>query len=162
MSSPPPTIDTQASFVAALRWGFDAAVARPARRIVCVDGDFAAWPLDDLLLLESLTAWLRLPLRRLVLLARGYDEVPRRWPRFTAWRRDWAHAIEAWQPPDDLAAELPTLLLADAALSVQLHDALRWRGRTSTEPREVRPWAELTDALIQQSTPAFSIGTLGL
>jgi hypothetical protein len=158
----PPPIDSQASFVAALRWGFDAAFAQPVRRIVCVDGDFAAWPLDEPVLLDALTTWLRLPQRRLVLLARSYDEVPRRSPRFTAWRRDWAHTVEAWQPPDDLAADLPTLLLADTLLSVQLLDALRWRGRTCSNAREIRPWSEQIDALLQQSSPAFSIGTLGL
>ncbi len=162
MNPAPPPIDSPASFAAALRWGFDAAFAQPARRIVCVDGDFAAWPLDAPALLEGLTAWLRLPQRRLVLLARSYDEVPRRWPRFTAWRRDWVHAVEAWQPPDDLAADLPTLLLADTTLSVQLLDALRWRGRSCTDAREIHPWSEHIDALLQQSSPAFSAETLGL
>src|SRR5688572_24013170 len=78
-----PTIDSRGSFIAALKWGFRTAMAQRARRIVCVDGELVLWPLDDEELLRSLTTWLRLPQRRLVLLARSYDELPRSCPRFT-------------------------------------------------------------------------------
>ena len=67
--NPPPTIDTRESFVAALRWGFETAAAEGARCITCVDPSFEHWPLDDPGLLDGLTAWARLPQRRLVLLA---------------------------------------------------------------------------------------------
>ncbi|HZF81685.1 MAG TPA: hypothetical protein VEZ89_18050, partial [Rubrivivax sp.] len=68
----PPTIDSRAAFLAAVQWGFRSAVAQRARRIVCVDADFALWPLDDPSLLQTLTEWLRTPQRRLMLLARTY------------------------------------------------------------------------------------------
>ncbi|HSM23007.1 MAG TPA: hypothetical protein VK876_12460, partial [Rubrivivax sp.] len=61
-----PLIDTRAGWQAALRWGFETAIQRGARRITCVDPDFETWPLDDPALLAGLTAWLRLPQRRLV------------------------------------------------------------------------------------------------
>jgi hypothetical protein len=157
-----PVIDSRASFVAALRWGFDTAVAQGARRILCCDPHFADWPLDDPTLLSSLTTWLKLPQRRLVLLAARYDELPRRAPRFTAWRADWAHAIEAWQPPADVAATVPALLLADTLLSVHLIDAQHWRGRASLEARRARQWCDETDALLQRCEPGFAISTLGL
>ena len=74
----PPAIDSRSAFRAALQWGFHSAFAEGARRIVCCDDSFAEWPLDDPLFQQGLTSWLQRPLRRLVLLARHYDDVPRR------------------------------------------------------------------------------------
>ncbi len=157
-----PVIDGPAAWQAAVAWGIDAAIARGARRITCVDPDFEHWPLDDVTLLQRLTAWLRLPQRRLVLLARHYDEVPRRHPRFTAWRRDFAHAIEAWQAPQELAHDLPMLLLDDGPISVQLIDDLRWRGRAGADQRAATLWRERIDVVLQRSEPGFAVSTLGL
>jgi hypothetical protein len=157
-----PAIDSRAGFQAALRWGFEQALAASARRIVCSDTDFAEWPLDDAALLQSLGAWLRLPQRRLVLLAHSYDEVPRRWPRFTAWRADWAHALDTWLAPQDPALALPTLLVADATVSVHLIDAAHWRGRASLDQRRAHQWCEELDVVLQRSERGFPVNTLGL
>lgn len=157
-----PDIDSRSAFEAALRWGIDTAAAQGARRIVCVDADFADWALDDRGLLDALTRWLRQPQRRLVLLARSFEAVPRRWPRFTRWRRDWAHTIEAWQPPEELASGLPTLLAADSGVCVHLADALHWRGRASLDSPRARLWCEQIDAVLQRSELAFAVNTLGL
>jgi len=157
-----PDIASRAGFVAALRWGFEQAVGAGARRIVCVDADFADWPLDDTGLQAQLTAWLKQPGRRLVLLARRYDELPRRQPRFVAWRRLWAHAIEAWSPQDGDPVELPTLLFDDQQVSVQLIDSVHWRGRAAIDAREARLWGERIDAVLQRSEPSFAANALGL
>jgi hypothetical protein len=157
-----PKIDSGAAFVAALHWGFESAIQGGARCLTCVDAHFEDWPLDDPGLLQRLGAWLRLPQRRLVLLAADYGSVPARHPRFNAWRRDWAHAIQAWQPPEDLAPDLPTLLLDDRCVSVQLIDPLHWRGRASLDPRVARNWQERIDAVMQRSGPAFPVIVLGL
>lgn len=157
-----PRIDSRASFVDALLWGFRTAFDQRARRIVCADGDFAQWPLDDPQLLQDLTNWLRTPQRRLVLLARGYDEVPRRCPRFNAWRTSWSHAIEAWVAPVELAAALPTLLVADTAVGVELIDAVHWRGRASLQARNAWRWNQDLDAVLQRSERGFPVNTLGL
>lgn len=161
MSEAPP-IGSRAEFTAALHWGFTEAFAAGARRIVCVDASFVDWPLDDSALLESLTAWLKLPQRRLVLLAADYGEVPRRHPRFVRWRRDWAHAIEAWAPPEGDAVTLPTLLLDDNAITVQLIDAEHWRGRAARDARAARLWRESIDAILQRSEASFPVYGLGL
>lgn len=158
----PPAIDSRVSFGAALRWGFASAVAGGARQITCVDPSFEAWPLDDEALLRELTAWMRLPQRRLVLLASGFDAVPQCLPRFTAWRRDWAHAMQALQAPAELAPALPTLLLDDRRVSVHLQDAEHWRGRASLEPRTRLLWQERVDVVSQRAEPAFPVTTLGL
>ena len=157
-----PTIDSRAGFLAALLWGFERSIDKSARRIVCVDGDFATWPLDDAPLLERLTEWLRTPQRRLVLLARTYGEVPRCCPRFTAWRGNWSHAIEPWLAPTELAADLPTLLVGDKVAGVQLIDAVHWRGRASTDVRSVARWSQEIDAVLQRSERGFPVITLGL
>lgn len=161
-ATPPPPITSRSEFVAALLWGFEQAIAGGARRIVCVDPDFANWPLDAPALHAQLTGWLRLPQRRLVLLAARYDAVPRLHPRFVAWRAPWAHTIEAWAPQDGEAPELPTLLLDDRQLSVQLHDAVHWRGRAELDARQARLRRDEVDALLQRSEAAFPVNSLGL
>ena len=164
-ATPPPAIDGRASFVAALRWGFDVAIAGDARRIVCVDPGFGDWPWDDAALLAALTTWLRRPQRRLVLLARDFEALQRRCPRFNAWRVDWSHALEAWQPPEELARELPTVLVGEGgegAVCVHLVDALHWRGRASLDTRVARQWCDELDALLQRAERALAVRTLGL
>ena len=162
MTQLPPVIDSQAGFATALRWGFETAIGQGARQLLCVDARFEYWPLDDAALLAALGAWLRLPQRRLVLLAASFDEVPRRQPRFNTWRRDWTHATSFWQAPEEMAAELPTLLLADGAVSVRLIDAEHWRGRAEIDARSARLWRDRVDVVLQRSSPAFPVNTLGL
>lgn len=162
MNADPPPMDTRESFGAAVHWGFERAIADGARCITCVDKTFEDWPLDDPALLQALADWLRLPLRRLVLLAASYDTVPQRLPRFTGWRRNWAHAIQALQAPAEFAADLPTLLLDDRKVSVHLVDAVHWRGRASADARARLLWQERVDVVLQRSEPAFAITTLGL
>jgi hypothetical protein len=161
-----PLIDSRASFEAALRWGFDAAFAQGARRIVCVAPNWEHWQLwNDASLLPALAAWLRLPQRRLVLLARSYDLLERRCPRFNTWRADWMHAIEAWQPPEELAPELPTVLASEGganAVSVQLIDAPHWRGRAEFDVRRARQWCEAFDVVLQRSERTWAARPLGL
>ncbi len=158
----PPAIDSRSGWQAALRSGFATAMAQGARRIVAVDPDFADWPLDDSTLLQGLTDWLRLPQRRLVLLGANFDALPRRCPRFNVWRTPWAHAIEGWQVPEDLARDLPTVLCSDGEVSVQLFDALHWRGRAVLDGRRARQWCEEIDVLLQRSERALAVRTLGL
>jgi len=157
-----PVIDSRAGFVAALRWGFAQAFARDARRIVCVDPDFADWPLGEPALLESMSQWLRRPQRQWLLLGAGFDEVPRRHPRFVSWRRSWSHAVFAWQAPEDSCASLPTLLLDDGPLLVHLVDRVHWRGRVGLDARESRPYRDETDAVLQRSTQTLPATQLGL
>ena len=44
----------------------------------------------------------------------------------------------------------------------ELLDKTHWRGWTSNEPASLRAWQERTDALLQRSSPAFAVTTLGL
>ncbi len=155
--------DTRAGWHAALLAGVVDAPAHGVRELVAVDADFADWPLDDPALLRALTDWLKRPQRRLVLLAARFDGVPLRHPRFTAWRRDWAHAVPAWQAAGDMAAELPSVLLDDAGLCVQRRvDSRRCEGRTQRDRRLAHAVRGEVDVFLQRSEPAFAANTLGL
>jgi hypothetical protein len=157
-----PVIDSRAGFHAAIAWGLEQAVAQQARRIICADHDFADWPWEHQASLDLLGVWLRLPQRRLELLARSYELLPRRAPRFHAWRRDWAHAIDARQVPVDWPGDLPTVMVADVAVSVHLIDAVHWRGQARLDGRTARRWCEVCDVVSQRSEASFPVRTLGL
>lgn len=160
---PPPAIAGPEDFAPAVRWAVATAISDGARTITAVDIAFGEiWPWDDAGLLAALTGWLKLPQRRLVLLAAGYDEVPRLHPRFVQWRRDWAHAIAPFVAPDELTGLLPTALFDDRRVSVVRLDPVQGRGRASLEPRTRLHWHDKTDAVLQRSSPGFPVQTLGL
>jgi len=161
MNETPPKILSPASFAAAIRWAFNHAIAHDARRIVCVDPHFDDWPLDDAALRAQLAHWLRQPKRRLVLLASSFDSVPLRHARFAAWRAEWSHAIDAYSPPED-RVELPTVLVDDRDLSVELIDVVHWRGRVDVDAAVAHRWRERVDVLLQRSEPSFPVNRLGL
>lgn len=161
-TAPPAALRSRSDFHQALRWGLDHATANRSRRLLLVDPDFAAWPLDDAALLQSMTAFLQLPQRRLLLLAYRFDTVQRGFARFVAWRRNWAHAVEAWSPPADTEVRLPTLAMDDDRLCLQIFDTTHWRGRLQLDDREVRHWRDEIDALLQRCKAAFPVHHLGL
>ncbi len=160
----PPVIDSRAGFAAAVSWGFSRAMREDgrSRRIICVDRDFRDWPLDAPELHAQLTSWLKGAQRQLVLLGAHFDEMPRRHPRFVGWRRHFAHAVFPYAAPEDLAAQLPTLLLDDDGTLVRLIDPVHWRGRASADERSALPWREQIDAVLQRSEAAFPAQSLGL
>lgn len=156
----PALIDGRSDFLGAVRRSLAQALASRTRELCFVDVDFETWPLDDPIALDSLAAWGRLPQRRLLLVASRYDTLPRRFPRFTAWRGTFAHVVEAWVTEVE-PSQVPTLLLAGEA-SVLLADRLRWRGHGLSTDKEVADWREVVDVLLQRSSPGFAANTLGL
>jgi hypothetical protein len=154
-------IGSQSEFAAAFGDTLRFALAQRVRRMVWVDADFESWPLDDAANLQCLTDWLRLPQRQLLLLAADFTALQRDAPRFVAWRRLWSHAIGAFTPQPDVAASLPSLLLAGHR-RVQLLDRAHWRGVVSDELATVGIWWSRVDALLQHSEPALAVTTLGL
>lgn len=161
-AAPPAAVEGPEAWAQALLWGLQAAQARQARTLWCVDPDFGSWPLDDPAWTAGLAGWLRRPGRRVVMLAASWDAVPRTHPRFTAWRRDWVHVLDTRVPPRELAADLPAVLLDDGTVSVALLDRERLLGRASTEARTRWHWWQRLDAVLQRSEPGFPVTTLGL
>lgn len=157
----PGSIESRAGWNEAVVWALQAALARSARRVLLVDPDFVHWPLGEPAVLAALQAFVRLPQRQLLLMAANFDEVPRKHPRFVSWRRDWAHAVSAWKPPEGGTA-LPGLLLDDGPVVLQRLSLQPLRARAALDPAEARRWREQLDALLQQSAPAFPVHTLGL
>ena len=149
-------------FSLALLAAVQGALAQGRRRILCVDRDFAEWPWDDPVLLDTLTQWLRQPQRRLLLLAESFDGVASRFPRFVAWYRLWSHAVSAFSPPSTDRIGCPCMLVVEGTVLVQVVDREHWRGRISLDLREVRQWCDRIDAFVQRSEPAFAATTLGL
>lgn len=131
------------------------------REIRCIDPDFVDWPLDESSVLDALVRWAKPPGRMLRFIANDYDALARRHPRFTAWRRDWAHRFEALQPIERTGEELPTLLWAGMQ-GAEVLDRERWRGRWLRDPVELRARAELCEAIAQRCEPAWPSTTLGL
>jgi hypothetical protein len=150
-------IDGRSDFTAAVRLALTQAARERARELCFVDADFEAWPLEDPEVLAALTAWARLPKRHLLMLACRFDDVPRRCPRFTAWRRDWVES----RATDVESSQVPTLLLAGVH-SLHLADRLRWRGHWLADDSEIGSWREVVDVVMQRSEPDFPANTLGL
>ena len=153
-------IDGRSDFTAAVRLALSQAVQGRARELCLVDADFDAWPLDDAVVLQALTDWAHLPKRRMLMIATRFDDLPRRFPRFTAWRRTWAHVIECHATEVE-SSQVPSLLLAGPH-SLQLADRLHWRGHWLADDSEISAWREVVDALMQRSEPDFAANTLGL
>jgi hypothetical protein len=156
----PVRIDGRSEFTAAVRSSLVHAVRHRERELCLVDHDFDVWPLDDNEVLDALMHWARLPQRRLILVASHFDNVMRRFARFTTWRGNFAHVVEAFVT-DVEPSQVPSLLLAGPA-SLMLADRLRWRGHALSSDKEVADWREVVDVLLQRSEPGFAANTLGL
>ena len=154
-------ITSRAEFHAALRTAFAEVAATGCRELWLCDNDFADWPLGERAVVEELTLWAASS-RRLVLLARHFDEVARRHPRWVEWRRGWSHIVSCRTNVELVTGEFPTLLLAGGTLSVRLSDAVHHRGRLSHDRADELRCKEQIDAVLQRSEEAFPATTTGL
>ncbi len=153
-------IDGRSDFTQALRRSLAQAMRDRERELCFVDPDFEIWPLDDAEVLESLSAWARLPQRRLLMVGSRFEVIPRLFSRFATWRGTFAHVVEAFATGVE-PSQVPTLLLAGPS-SLMLADRLRWRGHALSTDKEVADWREVVDVLLQRSEPGFGANTLGL
>lgn len=153
-------IDGRSEFTRAVRRSLTQACGQRQRELCFVDTDFEVWPLDDAEVLDTLSAWARLPQRRLLMVGSRFDTIPRLFSRFTTWRGTFAHVVEAFATEVE-PSQVPTLLLAGSS-SLMLADRLRWRGHALASDKEVADWREVVDVLLQRSEPGFGANTLGL
>jgi hypothetical protein len=155
------SIASHGEFLDAARTLLSQADASGTREITLVDTDFSPWPLDDAAVIDALTRWIRLPGRRLRLMGNRFDVIERDQPRFAAWRKPFAHAIECLSPTDIDPGDMPSVLLLDAA-SLELFDRERWQARTTSERRTLVLQRERLDALMQRCEAAWPVTMLGL
>ena len=154
-------ITTRSEFHSALRTALAEAAQTGCRELWLSDEDFADWPLNDTDVIESLAKW-ALPHRKLVVLARSFDEVTRRHPRWVEWRRTWAHVVECRANEDAEAGTIPTLLVGSSLVCVRLFDRLHYRGNISHDAGDILRNRESFDAVLQRSVEAFPASVLGL
>ena len=154
-------IGSRKEFHEAIRAGLARAADAGSPEICLVDVDFQDWPLNEREVVETLGRWAA-SRRRLVVYAHSFDAVPRIAPRFTEWRRQWAHIVQCRTDPEVEAQQVPTLLLVPGELTVRLLDPARYRGVVSGRASDQADSREAIDALLQRSVEAFPPTTLGL
>lgn len=133
----------------------------PPQQVWCLDGHFAAWPLDDAAVQQALAAWLHQPGRHLHLIGLDFETTAQGLPRFARWRRDHAHHIDIWCPSDD---ELPPRLrgLLVGPVWWQRQETRDQQLLRITNPVQLAGLrAEIADFL-QRCVPAWPVTTLGL
>ena len=160
-TEPGSLITSRAEFHAALHSAFEALAQQGAREVWLCDEDFADWPLGERAIVELLTQWAASN-RKLTLIARHFDEVARRHPRWVEWRRNWSHIVSCRTHTELASGEFPTVLLGLGTVSVRLSDNLHHRGRLSHDKADEIRCKEHIDAVLQRSEEAFPATTTGL
>lgn len=154
-------IATRADFQNAVRAAFVQAAEQGAPEIFLVDPNFADWPLSERAVVDTLTRWVD-SRRRITVMAHSFDEFARRQIRFVEWRRQWAHVVHCRRDDELEAEKIPSLLVVPGQVCIRLLDRVRYRGIVSARPIDLTGCRESIDALLQRSTEAFPVTTLGL
>ncbi|HEY0824408.1 MAG TPA: hypothetical protein VGD76_11525 [Ramlibacter sp.] len=130
------------------------------REIILSDASFEDWPLGERAVAESLQAWSRAG-RRMVLLARQYDQVVRQHARFVQWRVLWSHIVTATACPSADPLDLPSAIWSPAWV-LERRDVLHSHGYCGSEPERRVALRENLNEWLLKATPAFPASTLGL
>ena len=148
------------SFRDRVRAALASAAAEGWREIILCDATFEDWPLGERAVAESLQAWSSGG-RKCILLARHYDEVPRRHARFVTWRRMWSHIIDARACPSADPLELPCAIWSPGWV-LQRHDPVHSTGWCGASPERIVLLREQLNEWLLKSSPSFAATTLGL
>lgn len=130
------------------------------RELILCDPDFSDWPLGERAVAESLGAWSKTG-RKCILIARSWDEATRRHARFVAWRRTWAHIIEARSCRSADPNEFPSAIWSPAWV-LERRDIVQCRGWTGPEPERRLALREKLNEWMSKSSPGFPSHTTGL
>ena len=154
-------IDSEETFRDAVCAGVEWAGEQRLLELVLCDPHFGFWPLSEPRLLTALTAFVRLPGRKLVLLAQRYDHLRRRHPRFVRWRNDWSHAV--WPLSlDSQQIEMPALLLAGRGQALYLRNADVWEGQWLTDRARLQALNDQARSWLQRAQPDLPVSVTGL
>ena len=143
-----------------IRRAFLAAATQGWREIILCDASFEDWPLGERVVAEALGDWSRTG-RKLTMLARNYDAVTRRHPRFVTWRRTWSHIVECRSSASGVNDGFPSAMWTPAWVfeRVDLERSAGYSGHEAS--RRVALRESLNERLLK-SVPAFPATTLGL
>ena len=130
------------------------------REIILSDAGFGDWPLGERAVAESLQSWSASG-RRMVLLARRYDQVARQHARFVQWRGMWSHIVTAVACPSADPLELPSAIWSPHWV-LERRDIERCNGFCGSEPERRLLLRENLNEWLLKATPAFPATTLGL
>lgn len=128
--------------------------------LILSDATFEDWPLGERAVDESLHAWSKSG-RRIVVMAKHFDEVSRQHARFVTWRRTWAHLIECHGCRGADALDFPSAIWSSHWVMRRL-DLEHSVGISGAEPERRIQLKETLDEWLHRSTPAFPANTLGL
>lgn len=149
-----------AQFVDVLRQAFATAALEGWPRIVLCDADFHDWPLGEREVVESLHAWSGRG-RSLQLIARNFQVLRERHPRFVQWRVTWSHLVEAKACASASDGELPSALWSPGWTMERL-DASRGTIVASHDAARRVSLGEQLNQWWMKGAPAFPASTLGL
>lgn len=147
-------------FIDLIRQAFGAAARQGLREIIICDADFEDWPLGERAVTQALGDWSRSG-RKLTMLARHYDAITRRHPRFVTWRRTWSHIVECRASASGPNEALPSAMWTPAWVFERL-DLQHSTGMSGFEAARRVALKERLNERLLKSVPAFPATTLGL
>jgi hypothetical protein len=128
--------------------------------ITLVDASFEDWPLGERAVVESLSAWSQTG-RSFTILAKRFDTLVARHPRFVTWRSKWSHIIDARGVPSADAESFPSAIYSPGWVLRRL-DPVRSKGVAGPEAQRRVLLREEINEWLGKSSPAFAATTLGL
>ena len=155
-------IDGWPDFTDRVRAALAMAAAQPTS-ILMMDHDFARWPIGERSMIEGFQQWvLQTKLPVCTLIAATLDELPRKHPRWVAWRSTWGHRVTCRVVLEELADAVKPTLLLEGQLGLKLLDPVTGRGVWSRLKSDLTVWRQEFDAISQRSHEAMPSTTLGL
>lgn len=154
------SFDGRIAFQQLVRDALAAAVREGWREIIVCDASFEDWPLGERAVVESLQAWSKTG-RSFTILAKRFDTLITKHPRFVTWRSRWSHIIEARGISNADALDFPSAIYSPNWVMRKLNlvhskgVAGRDAQRRLLQREEINEW-------LGKSSPAFPATTLGL
>lgn len=148
------------AFSQLVRDALECAVHEGWQEMVWSDATFSQWPLAEKAVTDSLQAWARNG-RKLVLLARRFDEIQRYQARFVTWRIRWDHIVTCRICKAVDESDFPSALWSPHWLMQRL-DLVRSTGIATCDAQRRVLLRQQFDEMLHQSSPGFPASTLGL
>lgn len=143
-----------------IRSAFRAAALQGWREIIICDAGFDDWPLGERAVTDALGDWSRTG-RKLTMIAKNYDAVVRRHPRFVTWRRTWSHIVDCRAIASGQGDSLPSALWSPV-WAFERVDLERSAGYCGYEASRRVALKENLNERILKSVASFPATTLGL